>query len=130
MPLVKLHILKNAWTREEKEGLHDAVHRSLESVFKIPSWDFNQRLFEFDGNDWKIPPGKSDKYVLIEISVFPGRKKHTKKMLYADMVAGLERLGVPKTDCLILLIEQPLENWGIRGGIPADEVDLGYSTVV
>jgi hypothetical protein len=27
---------------------------------------------------------------------------------------------------MIVLLEPPLENWGIRGGRPASEVDLGF----
>jgi hypothetical protein len=97
---------------------------------KIPPWDFNQRLYEFSRDDWKLPHGKSDRYVLIEIYFFPGRKKNTKKVLYTDIVGNLESMGVTKTDTLILLIEQPFENWGIRGGFPADEADPGYRTDV
>jgi phenylpyruvate tautomerase PptA (4-oxalocrotonate tautomerase family) len=36
------------------------------------------------------------------------------------------RLGVNPMDVFILLHEPPMENWGIRGGIPASEVDLGF----
>jgi hypothetical protein len=27
---------------------------------------------------------------------------------------------------LIILLEPPMDNWGIRGGKPASEVDLGF----
>jgi phenylpyruvate tautomerase PptA (4-oxalocrotonate tautomerase family) len=30
----------------------------------------------------------------------------------------------------IVLNEIPLDNWGIRGGIPASEVDLGFKVGV
>jgi len=29
-------------------------------------------------------------------------------------------------DVLIVLHEPPLENWGVQGGLPAWEVDLGF----
>jgi phenylpyruvate tautomerase PptA (4-oxalocrotonate tautomerase family) len=35
-------------------------------------------------------------------------------------------LVVPAEDVSIVLHEPAMENWGIRGGKPADEVDLGY----
>ena len=35
-------------------------------------------------------------------------------------------VGVPATDIKIALIESPAENWGLRGGIPVSEIDLGF----
>ncbi len=34
--------------------------------------------------------------------------------------------GIKGDDIMIVLHEAPLENWGIRGGRPASEVDLGF----
>jgi hypothetical protein len=36
----------------------------------------------------------------------------------------LEQLGIGPMDVFIVIYESPLENWGIRGGVPASEVDL------
>jgi len=33
-------------------------------------------------------------------------------------------------DIFIVLHEVPMENWGIRGGIPASEVNLGFKVNV
>ena len=59
--------------------------------------------------------------------MFKGRTKQTKKKLFESIVKKLEgELKIdPKTICIVLN-EQPLENWGIRGGIPADEIQLGF----
>ncbi len=42
------------------------------------------------------------------------------------MVRNLGRLGVPAADVLSVLHEAPLENWGVQGGTPASEADLGF----
>jgi len=42
------------------------------------------------------------------------------------IVRNLGDEGVPAKDILIVLNEPPLENWGIRGGTPAAEVELGF----
>jgi phenylpyruvate tautomerase PptA (4-oxalocrotonate tautomerase family) len=69
--------------------------------------------------------------VLIEISMFLGRTKDTKKKLYQTIVNSLEKNGlIEKEKVLITLNEQPLENWGIRGGISADEIDLGFNVKI
>jgi phenylpyruvate tautomerase PptA (4-oxalocrotonate tautomerase family) len=40
------------------------------------------------------------------------------------------RLGVDANDITIVLHEVALDNWGIRGGRPASEVDLGFEVGV
>jgi len=39
-------------------------------------------------------------------------------------------LGVAATDVLVDLHEVPKENWGIRGGLAASDVDLGFKIEV
>jgi phenylpyruvate tautomerase PptA (4-oxalocrotonate tautomerase family) len=41
-------------------------------------------------------------------------------------VRNLAALGVPENDIKIILLEVPLQNWGIRGGVPASEIDIGF----
>jgi len=125
MPLVTISILKGN-SVEFNNKIHAAIHSALVSAFKIPEWDYNQKINEYNRNNWKIPDGKTDKFISIEVFVYPGRKKETKKKLYEEIVTNLEAVGINRNDAVILLIEQPLENWGIRGGVPADEIDLGF----
>ena len=40
---------------------------------------------------------------------------------------GLRIIGIDPLDVLIVINEVPLENWGIRGGQSAAEVDLGFA---
>jgi phenylpyruvate tautomerase PptA (4-oxalocrotonate tautomerase family) len=129
MPLVTISMFKGK-NREFKKKLNDEIHESLVQCFKIKDWDYNQKTREYDLADWTVPEGKSEQYVLIEMCVFPGRTKETKKKLYTDLVNRLGNLGIPKDDIFIMLVEQPMENWAIRGGLPADEVDLGYTRYV
>lgn len=126
MPLITISLFKGK-TAEHKKKINDAIHESLMIHFNIKYWDYNQKTNEYSQEDWTIPDGRSDNYVLIEICVFPGRSKETKKNLYAEIVNRLGAIGIKNEDVFIALQEQPMENWGIRGGIPADEVDLGYN---
>lgn len=41
-------------------------------------------------------------------------------------VERLSLIGIEKENVLIFLNEQPLENWGGRGGVPADEMNLDF----
>jgi phenylpyruvate tautomerase PptA (4-oxalocrotonate tautomerase family) len=60
------------------------------------------------------------------MTVFPGRSLAAKRQLYQSIVARWEALGIPKDDISLVLHEPPLDNWGIRGGIPASEADIGF----
>lgn len=129
MPLITISLFKGK-SAEHKKKINDAIHESLVQHFKIKEWDYNQKTNEYTPEDWTIPQGRTENYVLIEICVFPGRTKETKRKLYTEIVTRLEAIGIAKGDVFIVLIEQPMENWGIRGGLPADEVDLGYNRFV
>lgn len=125
MPLVVINIFKGR-SVEEKLSLQEAVHAALVDSYRIPAEDYNQRLVEFTPEDWIVPPGKGPLYVLIEIMQFAGRTPETKGRLYKELVEQLVFLGIPKGDIFILIKEEPLHNWGIRGGQRADRVDLGF----
>ncbi|MDH2400143.1 tautomerase family protein [Bradyrhizobium sp. SSUT18] len=61
----------------------------------------------------------------IEVVMFSGRSLEAKRALYKALVTNLSVLGVPATEIKIVLLEVPAENWGLRGGCPASEIDLG-----
>lgn len=60
------------------------------------------------------------------MDVFPGRSLDAKRKLYQTIVQNLKELDIQPNDILIILNEPPLNNWGVRGGIPASEIDLGF----
>jgi phenylpyruvate tautomerase PptA (4-oxalocrotonate tautomerase family) len=125
MPHVRIEILEGR-SVDERRQLLQAVHDALVEAFEIPDDDRTQRIVEYDPINFEIPPGKSDRYTLIEITAFPGRSRTAKAALYKAIVHRLSDLGVDATDVSTVVHEPSLENWGIRGGRPADEVDLGY----
>jgi phenylpyruvate tautomerase PptA (4-oxalocrotonate tautomerase family) len=58
--------------------------------------------------------------------MFAGRSMDTKRRLYDAIVHRLAPFDVPPDDVLIVLHEPPMENWGVAGGTPASEVDVGF----
>lgn len=126
MPLVKVEILKGKELKFKKI-LMDVIHQALVEVLLIPKDDRRQRLYELDGNNFEHL-GRSDDYMIIEITMFKGRSNEAKKMLFEEIVKNLTKaLHINGNDITIVINEQPLENWGIRGGLPANEVNLGFS---
>lgn len=124
MPLTEINIAEGQ-SGAFKRTFMDSVHAALVECLAIPENDKNIRLKEFDPVLFDSKPPY--KY-FIEITLFLGRKPETKKKLYQTIVQTLKgALDIDPLEVFILLKEQPLENWGIRGGIPANEVDLGFA---
>ena len=115
MPLVKINMLKGK-SQEYKKTVFDCIHQSLITAFQIQDWDRFQRIEEFDKCNFEIPEGKTDNFMIIEFTVFPGRTKEQKKCLIETVTATLgEKLSIAPTDIFITIIEPPLENWGMGG---------------
>jgi phenylpyruvate tautomerase PptA (4-oxalocrotonate tautomerase family) len=129
MSLVKIETRKS-WNASQKKEIMEAIHSSMREALKIPENDRNIRFHVYHSDDFQVPPDKTEKYILVEISMFAGRSLQAKKELYQGIVTNLGELGVLASDAFIVLHEVPLENWGIRGGIPASEVDLGFKVGV
>ena len=126
MPLVKIEILKG-YSKEYKKAILDAVHDALVESIKIPDDDRFQRLYELEKENFEFPPNKSEHVTLIEITMFPGRSFDAKKALYQKLVDKLAKNpGIDGEDILIILYEPPMDNWALRGGKPASEVDIGF----
>jgi hypothetical protein len=71
-------------------------------------------------------PGKTENYTLVEMNLFPGRTLEAKRNLYRSLVRGFAEIGIAPADVFIVPHEPPLDNWGLQGGLPASEVDLGF----
>lgn len=114
----------------DKSAVIEAVHGALRAALKLPEWDRTLRLVEHGADEFAVPPGRGERFTVIEITLFAGRSMAAKRALYLALVRNLEGLGVPPADVKIALIEVPPENWGVRGGQPASEVDLGFEIEV
>lgn len=121
MPLIKIGMLEGR-TKDEKLRLAEGIQNALVTAFNTPAGDKNIRIEEFKKENYILSEGKSEQYVLVEISVFPGRNTEAKRRLYRTIIDNLGSLGIKPEDIFILLYEQPLENWGIRGGIAACDI--------
>lgn len=126
MPLVRIDVAKG-WSKKKKKTMLEIAHRSLVDALRIPENDRNQRLMEYDKDLFEIPEGKTRKFTVMEITLFAGRSMDAKRNLYRLVAERFEKeLGVTGNDLMVVLHEVPAENWGIRGGKPASEVDLGF----
>jgi phenylpyruvate tautomerase PptA (4-oxalocrotonate tautomerase family) len=129
MPLVRIETRR--WmTRETKQAVLDAVHQSLVAAFKVPDSDRNQRIIEYAPEDFEGSPGKGERFTIITIDAFAGRSLEAKRKLYQELASRLGALGVPPTDLMVVVHDVPLENWGLRGGQAACDIDMGFKIQV
>jgi phenylpyruvate tautomerase PptA (4-oxalocrotonate tautomerase family) len=131
MALARIELLEGR-TREEKRALVEAVRAALSEALKTPHEDPVVRLAEYPREQFSLPyPDRhSDRYALVEVTMFAGRAMDAKRRLYDAIVRRLTALNVPANDVLIVLHEPPMENWGVDGGTPASEVDVGFKVDV
>ena len=128
MPNV-LMATRRGWV-EDKGMVLNALHRAQMEALRTPEWDRTIRLAEHDDDEFAVPPGKGPRYSLVEFTLFEGRTLEAKRNLYRAVVRHLGEMGVPAEDIKIVLLEVPLENWGIRGGQAASDIDLGFEVTV
>jgi len=63
--------------------------------------------------------------------MFKGRSSESKKLLYKSIIDNLtENPGISGDDIIIVVYDPPLENWGVKGGKPANEVNFGFDIKV
>ena len=129
MPLAKIEVRKSR-SPAEISALIEAVYLSQREALKVPENDRQIRYIEYNPEHFEVPPGVSENYTFVEITLFPGRSIQAKRNLYREIVTRFSALGIPPQEILIVLNEPPLENWGLRGGVPASELDLGFNLKV
>ena len=109
-----------------KAELSDIIHSCVVDALSYPANKRAHRFFHLDASDFYYPEGRTDRYTIIEISMFEGRSVEAKKRLIGLL---FERIGrgfdLSPQDIEITIFETPKHNWGIRG-VPGDEIGLGY----
>ncbi|HME52099.1 MAG TPA: tautomerase family protein [Candidatus Lokiarchaeia archaeon] len=126
MPIARVDVIAGK-SAGYKQALLDGIHDALVHALKIPKDDRNQVLTEHAAGDFERRAGQSDKFTIIEITMFKGRSLDAKRALYQRIVENLKKKpGIEGNDILIVLHEPPLENWGIHGGKAACDVDIGF----
>lgn len=110
--------------------LSDIIQSCVADGLKFPSEIRLQRFFLMDDDDFLHGEGRSDNYLVIELSMFEGRSVETIKglinMMYDRITAGTP---IERRDIDITIHEVPRHCWGLQGEI-GDEKDLAYKVSI
>ncbi len=129
------HVLietRQEYSETQEVAIMDAVHGALLRAFRIPPEDRHVRLLAHSPHRFAVPPGiaRPECFTQVSIDAFAGRSTDAKRELYRQIVQSLEPLGIPPDHVSIVLRDVPRENWGIRGGQAACDVDLGFDVSI
>ena len=115
-----------------KARVSDIIHACVVDALQFPPDKRAHRFFPMDRSDFYIPggQGRTDRYTIIEISMFEGRTTEAKTRLIRLLFERLHTdVGIGPADVEITITETPRQNWGFRGQT-GDEIALGYKVDV
>lgn len=128
MAQIKIYGLAS-FLRPRRTQLSDAIHACLVEALELPLDKRFHRFIPLEPEDFIYPPGRSERYTILELSMFEGRAVETKKRLIRLLFERLQPLGIAPEDLELTITETPRHNWGIRG-LPGDELGLTYKVNV
>jgi phenylpyruvate tautomerase PptA (4-oxalocrotonate tautomerase family) len=129
MPLARIEV-RRTWPPEQVRAIIEAVYLAQREALKVPEDDRQIRYVEHKPEHFHVPPGRIENFTLVEIALFAGRSLEAKRSLYQAIVRNLGAVGIAPSDLSIVLHDVPLDSWGLRGGVPASDIDLGFSVTV
>jgi len=113
-----------------KAKLSDVINQCMVEALSFPDNKRAHRFIPMEKEDYYYPEGRTDSYIVIEISMMEGRSVEAKRKLIHLLFESIEsKVGVQSVDVEITIIESPACNWGFRG-ITGDEAKLNYKVNV
>ncbi len=129
MGQIKIYGLRHQ-LNDKKDKMSKVIHSCVVDGLEFPSEKKNQRFFLMEEGDFYFPKGRTEKYTIVEVSIFEGRSIETKKKFIGLLYKRFqEQLDILENDLEITIFETPKYNWGIRG-LPGDEIALSYKVNV
>ena len=115
MPIVRIDVQSGKSTAYKRAVLH-GVREALVSALGAGNDRIMQRIIETPVDDIDAPEVRSDRLIIIDISMLPGRGPDLKQRLYADIVANLgERPGIHQHDIMVLVSDPAAECFAVGG---------------
>jgi len=112
------------------QRVSDVIHSCVVEALQYPAGKRAHRFFLLEQSEFFYPAGRTEKYTILEFSMFEGRSVEAKKSLIRLLFQRFEEsLGVSPNDLEVTIFETPRVNWGFRG-LPGDEHTLDYKVDV
>jgi phenylpyruvate tautomerase PptA (4-oxalocrotonate tautomerase family) len=120
--------VRTSYTPEQEVAIIEAVQTALVEGFKIPPEDRHVMLVAHAPHRFMVPAHllQPERFTVVSIDAFPGRSVQAKRNVYQAIVTRLEPLGIAPDHVTVIVQDIALENWGIRGGQAACDLELGF----
>jgi len=126
MSQIKIYGLRNSLDPIKKQ-LSDVIHSCVMDALQFPADKRAHRFIGLEPDDFFMPAGRSDSYIIIEITMIEGRSVEARKKLIRLLFDRIKAdVGIDSIDVEICIYESPACNWGFRG-MHGDEIKLNYS---
>jgi len=128
MPLVRIS-LRQGTSAKYRRAIADGVHQGMVESIAIPADDRFQVINEYAPENLiydaqYLGVKRTDKIVIIEITMSAGRKPPQKRALYKRITELLaKKPGVRPEDVMITLVEVAWENWSFGNGVAQYTLD-------
>ena len=110
--------------------LSNTIHGCVMEALGLPEDKRAHRFFLLERENFYMPGGRTDAYIIIEITMIEGRTVETRKKLVRLLFDRIrDEVGIAHQDIEICIYESPAENWGFRG-FHGDEVQLNYKVKI
>ena len=110
--------------------LSNTIHACVMEALGLPEDKRAHRFFPLERENFYMPGGRTDAYIIIEITMIEGRTVETRKKLVRLLFDRIrDEVGIAHQDIEICIYESPAENWGFRG-FHGDEVKLNYQVKI
>ena len=121
MPLVNIDLLAGR-TEEELATIADSVHDAMVEELDVPRRDrfhvitqHSPATLHFDRHYLDIE--RSDRFVMVQITLSAGRSAEAKSAFYARLAALLtDRAGLRPEDLAVVLVENERTDWSFGRG--------------
>lgn len=114
----------------QRAAIARAVHDAMVAAINMPEDDFFQLLSEYQPGDFYFDRAflgyqRSDRVVVVQITLRRGRSDSMKRDLYARIAANLEKAGdIRPHDVFIYLVENDFSDWSVGGGRMSMELSM------
>lgn len=121
MPFIRSAV-KRGTQPAQKQAIVDGIHQALVDSIGMPPDELFNLVTEYEPENFFYDRrfngiARSDKLVVIEITLRRGRSDAMKKALYASIAANLEKLaGIPPGDVFIFMHENDYSDWSVGNG--------------
>ena len=121
MPFIRTSVHKDT-PAEQRKAIVDGIHQALVDGIGMPADELFNLVTDYDANQFFFSRtfngyARSDRVVVVEITMRRGRSDAMKRALYANIASNLEKnAGVAPNDVFIFTHENDYSDWSVGGG--------------